>query len=168
MFLASIARYELNKLTSGSLDIFPEGRSEHQSVVLDALRGLAARFEAKEQKADAIRMMNALIDGDGEEPRDVHVAMFVDAKPDDIYERLKVAGKLSVRRMQKFFRRRLGISNIAEFASADGSFALGLADLIESKLPRDHRLTLDESAFNELAKILRAFAVRVEAKGVGP
>lgn len=167
LFLSSITRYDLAKLTSGSLEIFPEGRNEHQHAVLDALRGLAAQFEAKEQEADTLRVRRALVEGDGEEPREIHTPLFVDAEPRDIYERLKAADKSSVRRMQKFFRRRLGVSNIAEFVAADGPFASGLADLIESELPRDHRLSLDEAAFNELAKILRVFAARVEEKGGG-
>jgi hypothetical protein len=72
------------------------------------------------------------------------------------------AGRPAIHRMSQFFRRRFGISNIAEFTAAEAPFACALAEIIESKQVQvGDRLTLDQAAFHELAVMLRHFSQAV-------
>jgi hypothetical protein len=162
LFLEVIGSIDPASDIQPNLEIWPESRDADQVAVIDALRSLETRIRAERQKATNKQFLNAIIEGVGEEPREVHLALFVGEDPADIFERIAAAGRPAIHRMSQFFRRRFGISNIAEFTAAEAPFACALAEIIESKQVQvGDRLTLDQAAFHELAVMLRHFSQAV-------
>ena len=88
LFLEVIGSIDPASDIQPNLEIWPESRDADQVVVIDALRGLETRIRAERQKATNKQFLNAIIEGVGEEPREIHLALFVGEDPADIFERI--------------------------------------------------------------------------------
>jgi hypothetical protein len=158
MFLEMINECDPASELQAVLEIWPETRDGHSVAVIDALRALEARIRAVSEKATNKLLQRAIIEGVGEEPREVHLTPFLNESAVTILDRLVAEGRPAIYRMTKFFTRRFNISNIAEYTAAEAPFACALAEAIDATIPpRDH-LTLDQAAFRELAIVLRRFS----------
>lgn len=162
LFLKAVNGYTVEDIQAG-LEIWPEIRDEKQEEFIKALRKLETEVRNEERKALSHQLQRAIIEGEGEDPREVHHTPFANENPSDIYERLLAEGRPGIRRMTNFFLRRLKISNIAEYAALEAPFAINLADLLDTHTQSAQRpITLDQAALLELADVLRRFALAIK------
>jgi hypothetical protein len=162
MVVETLKGYDPAGGMQGSLEIWPEKHDSDELVVIEALRALEARIRTETEKAANKRLQRAIIEGDGEEPKEVNLTPFVAEDPEAILERLLVGGRPAIYRMSRFFRLRFRIANIADFMAAEGPFASALANAIDLRTQHDAApLTLDQAALHELASLLRRFSDHV-------
>jgi len=167
-FLMLISDYDAAKLSSTELEIWPGERNANQKTVIERLQELESQGRQIQEKASNERILRSILEGDDgaakeeDGSREINSEPFGEAIPSEIYERLISSGRPGIYRMEKFFRRRLSISNIAEFTSGDGPFASALASLIDSKVPEHGRISLDQAALRSLSIVLKKFALVVE------
>ncbi|RUL79917.1 P-loop NTPase fold protein [Dyella choica] len=153
------------KVTSdfpSSFTVWPESRDANRAAVLEALRSLEQRILAEKTRADNEAARAALIEGEGDAVLEgFNTAPFADAKAPDIYALLQGAGRNGVYRVTQFFRKRMAITNLQDFATNEVRFAKALRKLIDSNTPNTAPISLDDAAWWELAGVLRDYVTRL-------
>lgn len=145
------------------LEVWPgEASNEGIQSVVTALEKLDKDLLSRQQGEAEVALREYLFTGQGEDPREVHLVPLAGQSASELYGRLKTAGREAARRFGKFYRRRLQISNIAQFAWREAPVALELAGLIEEDIGEIPVFTLDQSELHLLASMLRQYARAVE------
>lgn len=162
LFLDVIADHERSLDVQPGLDIWPGDIDAGAGKVVTALEQLESNLEAR-QRANAEDVLREyLFTGAGEDPREIQLVPLADQDAGQIYGRLKTAGRDAALRFDKFYRRRLQVSNIAQFAWREATVAMEVAALIENDVGGLPVFNLDQSALHLLATVLRQYAKAVE------
>ncbi|WP_172969566.1 P-loop NTPase fold protein [Rhodanobacter sp. T12-5] len=160
-FIQLAKNFKVTSDTPSSFEVWPEKRDGNHEAVLEALKALEQRIRVMKMKAENDAAQKVIIEGEDGPTIEGYRTPFVDAKATDIYARLRAAGRAGTDRMVQFFRKRLGISNLHDFATGEVPFAKALAKLIEARTPNTAPITLDDAAWLQLAAILRHFVTRL-------
>jgi hypothetical protein len=161
-FIALADNFQVTSDTPSSFTAWPENRDPNREAVLEALKSLEQRILAEKTRVNNESVRAALIEGNADTVLEgFNVAPFADAKAPEIYARLQAAGRNGVYRMAQFFRRRLGVSNLQDFATSEVPFAKALKKLIDTNARNIAPITLDDAAWLQLAAVLGDYVTRL-------
>lgn len=155
MFVALANNFQVTSDTPSSFMTWPESRDPNREAVLQALKSLEQRILAAKMRVNNESVRAELIEGKADTVSEgFNVAPFADAKASEIYTRLQAAGRNSVDRMAQFFRKRMGITNLQDFATSEVPFAKALKKLIDTNTRNIAPIALDDAAWLQLAAVL--------------
>lgn len=160
-FIQLAKKFKVTSGTPPSLEVWQESRDANKVAVLEALNALKQRIHEVKTKAENDTAKKVIIEGEDGPTIEGYRTPFLDAKAADIYARLHATGRAGIDRMAQFFRKRLSISNLHDFATGEVPFAKALAKLIEAKTPNIAPITLDDAGWLQLAAVLRDFVTRL-------
>lgn len=164
-FVKLAKNFKVTSIIPSSFSAWPEKQDANREAVLEALRALSQRILVEKTRADNEASQDALFDGKGDAVLEgYNTAPFANAKAPEIYVRLQGAGRVGINRVTQFFRKRIGITNLQDFATSEVPFAKALEKLIEAKTPSTAPISLDDAAWLQLAAVLRDFVTRLSPR----
>ena len=161
-FVKLAKNFQVTSHTPSSFTAWPENRVPNREAVLQALKSLEQRILAERTKVNNEAVRAELIEGKADTVSEgFNLTPFSDAKAPDIYARLQAAGRNGVYGVTQFFRKRLSITNLQDFATNEVPFAKALRKLIDTSTPNTAPITLDEAAWLQLASVLGDYVSRL-------
>jgi len=135
--------------------------SYHEQV-FEALGRLAESAQQLEQQKWRQEAIEALITGEGSLPNPAAGLVLQEIQPSDLLDRLLARTPMDVRRLIRFFRGSLRISNAGEFVRKDGPAARLLAQEIRARCMGKPPLPILQAMLLQLADTLDEFAEHVQ------
>jgi hypothetical protein len=166
-FVKLAHEFKVTSDTPSSFSVWLERQDPNRAAVLEALKVLEQRILEEKTMAENEATRRDLIEGKGDAVLEVfNAAPFAQADASNVYERLQKAGRDGINRMTQFFRKRIGISNLQDFATSEVPFAKALGKLIDANIPNIAPIKLDDAAWWQLAAVLHDYVSRLSPASI--